>query len=140
MTRVDPGAAAQKWSSRLSGATTEITAGVNKVTQAPGQQAAAKADKWFQNVTAAKDKWKRNVASVSVDDWKQSMTNIGIPRIAQGAQAKQGKYTAFASSFYPHLDAGTAKVNAMPDTTFDQRIARMVAMATHNHSYKRPSA
>jgi hypothetical protein len=37
------------------------------------------------------------------------------------------------------LDAGTNKIAAMPDTTFDQRIARMVAMATHNHSYKRPA-
>lgn len=135
--RVTPEQAQTKWVNRLSGATSDIQAGVARVTTAPGQQAAAKADKWLANVTAAQAKWKRNVGNVSLDDWKNYMTNVGIPRIAQGAQAKQQKFGNFAQQFFPYLAQGVAKVEAMPDTTYEQRVNKAVAMMGHNHAFKR---
>lgn len=139
MTRVSPQAGSDKWKSRLSAATQEITNGVNNVTQAPGLAAAAKQQKWLNGVNAAADKWKRNVSAVSLQSWQQSMTTIGVPRVAQGAQAKQQKYTDFASNFYPFLDQQVAKVKAMPDTTLEDRISRSVAMMRANATYQRPS-
>lgn len=138
--RTTPEQAQAKWVQRIGAATQAITDGVNRVQQAPGQKAAAKSQKWLQNTQAAADKWRRNVQAVSLQDWQRLMTDVGIPRIAQGAQAKQAKYGAFAAQFFAHLQAGVSKVEAMPDTTFEERIARSVAMMRHNHGFQRSAS
>lgn len=135
--RVTPQAGSDKWKNRLSAATADIQAGIDRVTEAPGLKAAAKQQKWIQNINASQDKWKRNVSAVSLEQWKTLFKNVGVQRIAQGAQAKQDKYTAFAAQFYPYLDQGIAKINSMPDTTFEERIQRSVAMMQYNHGFKR---
>lgn len=137
-----PQDATTKWVSRLSGATQEITNGVNRVTQSPGASAAAKFNKWVAAMTnpAIQQKWKNNVGAVSLADWQSAMTNIGIPRIASGAQAKQGKYQAFAAQFFPFLDAGIAQIERMDDTTFEARLQRATAMMTYTHGFKRQAA
>lgn len=135
--RVTADQAQAKWVNRLSGATQDITQGVNNVSVAPGQLAAAQSQKWLQNVTAAADKWKRNVGNVSLEQWRNYMLNVGVPRIAQGAQAKQAKYGAFAQQFFPHLEAGISKVKQMPSTTLEDNINRAVAMMRHNASFKK---
>lgn len=135
--RVSPEAAKQKWVNRLSAATTEIQEGVARVSQSPGAAAVAKRDKWRANVAASEDKWARNTSRVSAEEWKQSMVNVGIPRIAQGAQQKQGKYERFAQEFFPHLERGIAQIERMPDTTFEERVQRSVAMMRHNRNFKR---
>lgn len=140
MTRVTAQQGSDKWKSRLSAASADMQTGVDNVTIAPGQQAAAKRDKWLNGVTAAADKWQRNVRAVSLAQWQQSMKTIGIPRVAQGAQAKQQKYTDFAASFYPHLDRGVAQIKQMPDIDMEARIQRAVAMMRHNSTYQRPAA
>ena len=137
-----PTDATSKWVSRLSGATQEIPAGVNRVTKSPGQSAAEKFNKWVAAMTnpATQQKWKNNVGAVSLSEWQQAMTNIGIPRIASGAQAKQGKYQAFAAQFFPFLDAGIAQIERMDDTTFEARLQRATAMMTYTHGFKRQAA
>lgn len=135
--RIDPQAATEKWATRLGGATAEITAGVARVQTSPGQLAAQKADKWRQATIDAAEKWRRNTGAVSLEMWRNMMVNVGIPRIAQGAQAKKSKYTAFAQEFYPHLDRGLQKLQTMPDTTFEDRINKAVAMMRHNRDFKR---
>jgi hypothetical protein len=137
-----PQDATGKWVSRLSGATQEITQGVARVTQAPGQAAAAKFNKWVAAMTSpqVQQKWRNNVAAVSLSDWQTAMTNIGIPRIASGAQAKQGKYLAFAEQFFPFLATGVAQIERMDDTTFEARLQRATAMMTYTHGFKRNAA
>lgn len=128
-----------KWLRNIQAATPDVTAGIQRVTKAPGQAAAAQANAWQQNTINAADKWKRNVASVSLQDWQNAATN-GVQRIAQGAQAKQDKVGAHLASFLPYLQQGMDKVAAMPRGNFQQNVARMVAMAQHNANYKRPGA
>lgn len=135
--RGTPESIQEKWASRLSGATADITAGIDRVTVAPGQQAAAKKDKWLQNVQAAQDKWASRVGAVSLEAWKNAAKTIGVQRIATGANAKKGKFGAFIREFSSHLDALNSKLASMPDTTFEQRMARMVEAARHNHSFRR---
>lgn len=134
--RVTPDQGAQKWQSRLSAASTEIQNGVNRVSVAPGQLAAAKFDKWLTGVQQAAQKWRSRVASVPLETWRAA-TIAGIPRIATAAQAKQGKYQAFASEFYPFLEAGMQKVQALPDSDINARIQRAVAMMQYNATFKR---
>lgn len=135
--RVTPQSGSDKWKNRLSGATAEIQNGVQRVTEAPGQKAAAKSQKWLQSVTQAEAKFKRNVGAVTLDQWKKAFLDVGVQRIAQGAQAKQDKYTRFAQEFYPYLDQGISKVNSMPDTTFEERVQKAVAMMRYNRDFKR---
>jgi hypothetical protein len=135
--RVTPDQATAKWLARLSASTTQITDGVNAVTVAPGTKAAASKDLWAQRVAAAKDKWASRVGSVSLQSWQQSMINVGIPRIAQGAQQKQGKTLAFMQQFLPYLDTGVAKIKAMPKGDLQSSINRAAAMIQHNANFKR---
>lgn len=137
MARVSADQAADKWASRLSGSTAEIAAGVQGVTVAPGQSAAKAADKWLANVQAAKAKFATNVGRVSLSEWQDKMVNVGIPRIASGANANKGKVQAFQAAFLPHLDAGVAKVKAMPNLTLEDSINRAAAMIRHNATFKR---
>ena len=135
--RTDAAAATTKWVQNLSNATPAMTAGVNRVTTSPGQAAARSADKWLAKVTQAKDKYQRRVGAVTLADWQNSMTQYGIPRVAQGAQAKQGKYQAFASEFLPYLATGVSQIDSMPKNTLEDGINRAVSMIRHNAGFQR---
>jgi hypothetical protein len=136
MTRVNPQEATQKWLTRLSGATSDVTAGIAKVTESPGVAAVRSKAKYQNNVVAAFPKWERNTGAVSLSAWQQAATN-GASRIAQGAQQKQGKFENFATQFFPYLDSGVQKVKNMPNATFEDRVQRAVAMMRHNAGFKR---
>lgn len=131
--------AANKWRERLQASTQQITDGVNAVTQAPGAAAAARKDLWLQRIQMSADKWARNVAAVSLDEWKRSMIDVGIQRIGTGAQAKVGKVERFMTEFLPHVEAGAQRVRAMPKGGLPESINRAVAMIQHNAQFKRQS-
>lgn len=131
--------ATSKWVSNLGAATERMTAGAQAVTKAPGVAAAAAADKWLQRVTAAKAKFATNVSRVSLQDWQASYVNIGIPRVAQGAQAKQAKVQSFFDEFLPYLQRGVTTIDQMPSTTLEDGIARATAMIRYNAKFKRGS-
>lgn len=139
MARLDPTSATAKWVTNLSNATQHITDGVNAVQTAPGQAAARQVQTWLARIQASAQKWATNTAAVSLQDWQQAMINTGIPRIAQGAQAKQGKYQAFAQKFFPYLQTGVAQVKAMPKVTLQDGINRAVAMINHNAKFSNKS-
>lgn len=136
MATKDPSAITSKWLSNISGATASITAGVNAVTTAPGQSAAKQKQRWLNRIMESADKWAANVSSVSLSQWQEAMINVGIPRIASGAQAKQGKYLAFINQFMPFLESGSAKISAMPKNTLQDSIAKAGAQITYNASFK----
>lgn len=124
-----------KWVERLGASTTAIQQGVQRVQEAPGVAAARKFDKWQAGIQAAGQKWRERVAGVSLAEWQQSMLQVGIPRVAAGAQAKQHKFEKFMAAFLPYLQSGVEKVRSMPDTTYEQRKQRALAMMDHNHAY-----
>lgn len=136
---MDPTSATAKWVNNLSNSTQAITDGVNSVTTAPGQAAARQVQTWLARVQASAQKWATNTAAVSLQDWQQSMITTGIPRIASGAQAKQGKYQAFATKFFPYLQTGVSQVKAMPKVTLQDGINRAVAMINHNAKFSNKS-
>jgi transketolase len=137
MARGTPDQVAQKWRDRLSGATTEITQGVNNVSVSPGQLAAAQADVWVANTTASRDKWKARTAAVTLEEWRNKMITVGIPRVASGAQANVGKVQAFLADFLPFQDRITAQVRSMPRGTLEQNIARATQQMRLTAGYKR---
>lgn len=129
--------ATAKWLANLSAASGRMQSGAMGVTKAPGVAAAAAADKWLAKVTASKAKFAARVSSVSLQDWQNSYINVGIPRVAQGAQAKQAKVQSFFDEFLPYLQRGMATIDNMPSVTLEDGIARASAMIRYNAKFKR---
>ncbi len=92
---------AANWSSRLGASTEKMKAGISAVKIAPGQAAARQKAVWAQNVASAQDKWAAKVSSVPLNEWQDTMINKGLPRVASGAQAAQGKMTSFMTKLLP---------------------------------------
>lgn len=130
-------AATAKWLQNLSASSDRMNTGAMAVTKAPGLAAAAAADKWLAKVTAAKAKFAARVSSVSLQSWQQSYINVGIPRVAQGANAKQAKVTAFFDEFLPYLSRGLQTIDNMPSVTLEDGIARATAMIRYNAKFTR---
>ena len=136
MTRVSPQEGMEKWKRNTAAATQDVMRGVDRVTVAPGQKAAAASGKWLGKVTQAEDKFRANVGAVSLASWQQS-TKDGASRIAAGVNAKAHKMGDFAAAFYAHLDRGAAAINSMPTTTVEDGIAKSAAQIRHNAAFKR---
>lgn len=135
MANLDPATATAKWLRNLSGATQSITDGVNAVTTAPGQAAARQVQVWLSRLQQSAQKWQTKVAAVTLQDWQSAMINLGIPRIAAGAQAKQGKYQTFATNFFPYLSQGVSQVKQMPKGSLADSINRATFMIQYNAKY-----
>jgi hypothetical protein len=135
--RSTPDAATAKWLANISSASARMTSGAQAVQTAPGLAAAAASDKWLARVTAAQAKFKANVAAVSLQSWQNSYINIGVPRVAQGAQAKQGKVLNFMTQWLPYLQNGVATIDKMPNVTLEDGVARASAMIRYNAKFKR---
>ena len=131
----DPATVAAAWVAGLSSKTDKIKAGIDAVTVAPGQLAARQADTWANNTVAAKSKFARNVGAVSLQDWKTAAETKGIPRIATGAQAAQGKMAIFFGKLLPYI--ASAKSSLPPRGTYEQNKARASAMMDKMHQFQK---
>lgn len=118
-----------KWGQRLNAASSYITSGVNGVTVAPGQSAAAAQDRMLANLTAAVTSglWAKRVSSISLADWKSAMTTKGIPRIAAGVTQAQKTKTQVITNLLAAVDTAAADANALPKGGIEQSIARASA-------------
>ena len=111
--------------------------GVKAVTEAPTALAAAKSDKWLQKIQQSKAKFERGLKRVSKEQWQELTLTKGRDRIASGVEAARGKIESFANDFLPFQETIRKEVNAMPDTTMEQNIARAVAMMKGTAKYVR---
>jgi hypothetical protein len=116
-----------KHARNLKAAIPDITAGVNRVTTAPGVQAAAKSDKMLNNLTAAvqSGKWARRTAAVPLADWQKAMTTKGVQRVGQGIDAAAAKTTDFFQQLFDYQSGLMQQVSTMPDMTLEDSISRM---------------
>lgn len=139
MARTTPQDAAKKWSDRLGSSTQLIQQGIQNVTVSPTQKAAAKQQKMLTNLTAAVNsgKWAAGLNRVSLSDWQNAAIQKGLPRIAQGALAAQPKMADFLQQLFTYQDSKMGAINAMPDTTLQENIARMVAWTNAMAAFKR---
>lgn len=133
-----PQEVADKWAANLGNAQTSMTNGVNRVTEAPGQAAVAKLQKWVMAMqsTETQNKWARKTGAVTLQSWKDSMNNIGIQRAVQGATQKKPKFVAAMTTLLPFIDQVAAQVRAMPDNTPGDREQRALAMMRGMRNYQ----
>ena len=129
---------AQKWATNLGNAQTSMQNGVNRVTTAPGQAAVDKQQKWITAMqsTEVQAKWARKTGAVTLQQWKDSMLNLGIQRAASGATAKMSKMQAAMTTLLPYIDQVAASVRAMPDNTPADREQRALAMMRGMRNYQ----
>lgn len=128
MARVNAQQWLDKWGRRLQAAGPDIQAGVNRVQRAPGQDAAAAADRMLLGVQQAiqDGTWQANVGKVTLQEWKDSMINKGVPRLAQGVTAAQKNGTAKIQELLSAVDAAAAAANALPKGSLEQNIQRSI--------------
>lgn len=129
----------EKHARRTSAALEDMRQGVERVTEAPGALAAAKEKKMRQNLLAALDsgKWRRRVASVTLDDWKKDMLEKGVGRVTTGLDRAKDKTIDFAGKLIAHQNAILAKLDTMPDLTLEDSIARMTMQVREMTKFKR---
>ena len=139
MAKLTPVEYTEKHARRLTASVEDVRRGIDRVTESPMEKAAAKKDKMLANLTASVNdgRWERGLKRVSLEDWKTKTRDVGVGRIAAGIQAASAKVTAFAEELLPHIDAGQAKLKAMPDITLEDNIARMTSFVRHMASMKR---
>jgi len=133
MAKMTPEQVADKLIRNLSQAGEYIAAGIDRVSVAPGELAAKKQEKMKARLIAAIDsgKWASRVRSVDLATWKAAAREKGVPRIASGIAAARPKIIGFMNQLLPHIDAGVAIVDKMPDLTLEDGLARSRAMIMH---------
>jgi len=139
MARKTAAQVAEKWSRRLKQSTADIEAGIQAVSEAPTQKAAAKIDKMRARLIDAIDSGKveRGLNRVTLEEWKQKALRKGVPRIAQGADEAAPKVQAFMGELLPHIDSVKAQIESMPDLTLEDNLNRMVAFARGMSEFRR---
>lgn len=133
MARAIPSAAdaAQRWSQGFGAAGAKWAAGVEAVTVAPGQLAAAAQNRYLAGVQQNAQKWASRVASVSLAQWKQQAVAKGQSRLAGGAQAGMAKYQARIAAV---LEAEKSIISGLPPRgTVEQNIQRSSAFQLAMH-------
>lgn len=133
MARAIPSAsdAAQRWQTGFAGSGAKWAAGIEAVTVAPGQLAAAAAPRWLAGVQAAAPKYAANVARVSLAQWKSDAVTKGQSRLATGAQVGMSKYQA---KIGPVLDAIKSITAGLPPRgTVEQNIQRSAQFQMQLH-------
>jgi len=127
--KVTPTEYGAKWKSRLDGAIDQISTGVDRVTEAPGEKAAAAADKFRAKINQSIEdgSWQRGVASVTLPEWKKAMKEKGIPRIRDGTRAAQPKMEKFAAALFPAIESAQRELEDMPSVSLEENIARSAA-------------
>ena len=141
MARVSPAEFAEKYVRRTAGAVQDYTKGIDRVTEAPGQKAAAASGKMFAKLALPETqaKYARNVAAVDLGAWKTAAKSKGAGRIAAGVQAAQGKMQNFATQLLPYVDGVVSGMADMSDLTIEDSIARAshFMREMHNFNYNR---
>lgn len=123
--------AAQRWQNGFGAAGAKWAAGIESVTVAPGQLAAAAKPRYLQGVQQNVDKWAANSAAVSLATWKSQSVSKGQSRLASGATAGMAKYQ---QKIGPVLDAIKSITNSLPPRgTVEQNIQRSSAFQLQLH-------
>ena len=139
MGRSTPQQIAEKWARNLGQAGADIIAGVDAVTESPMVKAAAKKEKMLANLTASvtDGRWEAGLNRVTLEEWREAMKTKGVPIIAARAQSKVGEVAAFHAELAAHQDRLSAEIDAMPDITLQDSIARMTRQVMGMSEFRR---
>lgn len=123
---ITPAQYAEKQARNLKASIPDIQRGVQAVTVAPTQLAAAQSAKMLAGIqeSVTSGKWGRALAAVSLEEWKAQTLTKGVPRIAMGIDQAQAKVQSFAAKLLPYEAALQEQIDKMPDLNIEDSIAR----------------
>lgn len=129
---------AEKQARNLKNSLPDIRAGIERVSTAPGQAAAAAQQRMKDNLNRSIDdgRWASKVSGVSLEDWKQAALTKGVDRIAQGIDQAHNKQVQMAGRLLAAVDSSASKVKNMPKGTIQDSIARMTTFVEDMHKFK----
>lgn len=129
--RLTPTQAADKHIRRTTAAVSDMTAGIERVTEAPTVAAANKIDKMKLKWLAAMDSGKieRGLRRVTLQDWKSQMLSKGVGRVATGVEAARPKLESFYGDLFAYEDGLLQEIDGMNDLSLEDSILRMGAWA-----------
>jgi len=139
MPKLSPQEARDKWSRRMKAAGTDVVSGVNRVKEAPGAKAAAKADKMRTRLMDALDsgKWKERVASVPLEEWRKKMLDKGVGRISAGVDGAAPKMDNFFTQLFDHQERLQGQIANLPDVTIEDSLNRVTTWIRGMSTFKR---
>jgi hypothetical protein len=135
MARLTAAEMTEKWSRRVKAAGTDMAAGINRVTEAPGVAAARQSNVMLANLQArvSDGTWGRRVSGVSLQDWKDAAIKKGVQRVAAGVDGSMSKTQQVFGDVLAAVDAAVAEVNRTPrgdiNTNIQRAVTFMQAMA-----------
>ena len=120
---------AAAWSRGLLNAKAKIQSGVNAVTVAPTQKAAAAVDKYLSGVQDAvsSGRYVKRLQAVSLQDWKDSIINKGMKNLDNGVRQGETKVTKFMDQYMPFIRQVSARIQSMDSGGRSNAMARIEA-------------
>lgn len=140
MKNLNPAAIAAKWSNRMAGAGESMKQGVQAVTVAPTQQAAAAKDRWLAGIqrSAAEGTYEEGLNGVTLQDWQRSMLDKGITNMQTGARTSVPKVQKFLTAFLPFAQQVSEEVSQMPKGTIEDSVNRAAAAIRKLATFRKP--
>jgi predicted transcriptional regulator len=123
----------------MANSTEKMKAGINAVTVAPTQRAAARLDAYMAGVQRAVQSGKMADAlnRVTLQDWQRAAIDKGINRVAGGAAAAKPKFQSFMNEFLPFLENARRELESMPRGGLEENIQRAVTMMRKIATFRR---
>lgn len=131
--------ASTKWGKNLKAAGQFIKEGVQSTDKNPMVRAAEQKDKYLARVTESVNNgtYEARLRAVPMERWRDNTINKGIPRISQGVDSAMSKMEDFFSELLPFQERLSERIEAMPDTTLDDSINRMVEFTRGMSTFRR---
>lgn len=131
--RMSPADVSNKWNKNLKAAVTDIVAGVGRVTESPGTAAVAKQEKMKANLITAIDDgtWANRLSAVTLGEWKDATQKKVRERLSGGVEGAMSKRRTFDTWLVGRLNGVLPEINAMPDLTLEDGIARVGTLLRH---------
>ena len=109
---------AKKWAENLGRAKSSIRAGIEGVTVAPTQKAAAAVDKYRDGCTKAADdgSFVAGCNRVTLQEWKDKAINKGLSNLDTGIRSGESKVATFQAKATPYYAQAKARAAAVQGT------------------------
>jgi len=132
---------AAKWKTRAGAAGADWLNGIKRTDVDPAAAAVAQKAKYVAKMSdpLTHDKWATNLGLVSKASWVASCEAKGSARYTSGINAAVDKYRQRIAGVLAHIQAGRAALEALPNVTIEDAIARSAQFIRHMATYQRAS-
>lgn len=136
---VDAATAQQRWQAAAGTAQQKYVDGIRTTTKDPTALAAAASQKMLNGVTQAVTSgyWGRRLAEVGKQGW-QAASEAKASNYSTGIQASGTKFQQGYQQFWSYATPYLAQVQAMPNNSLADSIARATAWITAAAGYQKP--